>query len=85
MTQFTTTVGQTKRYRFMSGGVMRGYKPGEGTGTFVEPTSWTSSTGTNAGCYTVATSDTWSNGCTSHGSGVAAGAGTLNYPKPLDY
>lgn len=84
VTVITTTAGQTKRYRFMSGSVMRAYKPGVGTGTFVEPTSWTD-TSSDVGCYTVGANDTWSSGCTSHGSGVAGGGGLLNYPKPLQW
>ncbi len=75
----------SKRYRFMSGSVMRFYKPIATGSTYVDPTSWEGPTTQNASCYTVTGNDTWSSGCTSHGNGVNIGTTSINYQKPLNW
>lgn len=74
----------SKRYRFMSGSVMRFYRPAATGTTDITDANWTSTSTANS-CYTVAGDDTWSAGCSQHSGGRAMGANSINYQKPLQW
>ncbi len=71
----------SKRYRFMSGGTMRFYRPDNAA--YTAETQW-ENTGVASRCYTIGSSDTWSGTCTQHSSGVAIPT-NLQRSRLLDY
>jgi hypothetical protein len=81
-----TAPGTSRRYRFMSGSVMRYYKPVTDATAMADPGSWIGAS-TVGSCYTINANDIWATGCTEHYGANATDMSnsTLNYTKPLDW